>query len=158
METVTHAFITSWLDYCNSLYMGLTHSTLSRLQMVQNAAARLLTGTKKRYHITSVLAHLHWLPVKYRIDFKILLHNTLLICSFHILLPGYLGHPHNNSSQSLTHASKCNVTGLGHIGSGSHTFSVAGPRQSPFSLSLLCIICIIVLLYYLVESMWSVCD
>ena len=39
----------------------------------QNVAARLLTGTKKREHITPVLASLHWLPVKYRIDFKILL-------------------------------------------------------------------------------------
>lgn len=73
LETVIHAFITSRLDYCNSLYMGLTHSTLSRLQMVQNAAARLLTGTKKRQHITLALALLHWLLVKYRIDFKILI-------------------------------------------------------------------------------------
>ena len=52
--------------------LGLTHSTLSRHQIVQNAAAKLLTGTRKRQH-TSVLAHLHWLPVKYRIDLKILL-------------------------------------------------------------------------------------
>ena len=73
LETVIHAFITSRLDYCNSLYHGLTQSTLSRLQMVQNSAARLLTGTKMREHITPVLAQLHWLPVKHRINFKILL-------------------------------------------------------------------------------------
>ena len=73
LEKVIHAFITSRLDYCNSLYVGISQSELNRLQLVQNAAARLLTGTKKREHITPVLRSLHWLPVRYRIDFKILL-------------------------------------------------------------------------------------
>lgn len=68
-----HAFISSRLDYCNALYTGISHHALSRLQLVQNSAARLLTGTKKRDHITPILASLHWLPVKFRIDFKILL-------------------------------------------------------------------------------------
>ena len=73
LERVIHAFISSRLDYCNSLYVGLDQLSLRRLQLVQNAAARVLTGTKKREHITPVLASLHWLPVRYRIDFKILL-------------------------------------------------------------------------------------
>ena len=73
LEKVMHAFISSRLDYCNSLYVGIGQSELNRLQLVQNAAARLLTGTKKREHITPVLSSLHWLPVKFRIDFKILL-------------------------------------------------------------------------------------
>ena len=71
--TITHAFITSRLDYCNSLYLGLPQSSISRLQIVQNAAARLITGTRKRHHITPALIRLHWLPVKFRIDFKTLL-------------------------------------------------------------------------------------
>ena len=73
LEKVIHAFITSRIDYCNSLYSGITQKTLFRLQLVQNAAARLLTNTKKRDHITPILAALHWLPVAFRIDFKILL-------------------------------------------------------------------------------------
>uniref|UniRef100_A0A8C5I3C7 Reverse transcriptase domain-containing protein n=1 Tax=Gouania willdenowi TaxID=441366 RepID=A0A8C5I3C7_GOUWI len=72
-EQVVHAFISSRLDYCNALYSGISQKALYRLQLVQNAAARLLTGTKKREHITPILASLHWLPVKFRIDFKILL-------------------------------------------------------------------------------------
>lgn len=73
LEKVIHAFITSRLDYCNSLYLGLPQSSIARLQMVQNAAARLLTRAKKTDHITPVLASLHWLPVYFRIQFKILL-------------------------------------------------------------------------------------
>ena len=73
LEKVIHAFITSRLDFCNGLYTCLTHKTISRLQLVQNAAARLLTKTKKHDHITPILATLHWLPVVFRVDFKILL-------------------------------------------------------------------------------------
>ena len=73
LETVIHAFINTRLDYCNSLYFGLDHSLLHRLQLVQNAAARLLTGKHKHDHISPVLASLHWLPVVFRKDFKILL-------------------------------------------------------------------------------------
>jgi len=72
-EQGIHAFISSRLDYCNALYTGINQNALSRLQLVQNSAARLLTGTKKRTHIMPILASLHWLPVRFRIDFKILL-------------------------------------------------------------------------------------
>ncbi len=44
-----------------------------KLQMVQNAAARVLTRTRKYEHISPVLSTLHWLPTKHRIHFKILL-------------------------------------------------------------------------------------
>lgn len=70
-EKVIHAFITNRLDYCNALYTGVSETSLSRLQLVQNAAARLLTGTRKREHITPILAALHQLPFKYRIQYKV---------------------------------------------------------------------------------------
>ncbi len=73
-EIVIHAFISSRLDYRNALYLGVSQSLISKLQLVQNAAARLLTITKKREHITPVLEKLHWLPVKYRIQYKVLLY------------------------------------------------------------------------------------
>jgi hypothetical protein len=44
-----------------------------KLQYVQNAAARLVTLTHKREHISPILIELHWLPVKQRIEYKLLL-------------------------------------------------------------------------------------
>ena len=46
---------------------------LNRLQLIQNHAARIITRTKKFDHISGVLKKLHWLPIKARIDYKVLL-------------------------------------------------------------------------------------
>jgi len=62
--TLVQSFITCHLDYCNSLFSGITDSLFRRLQSVQNAAARLVTGTRRCDHITPVLRQLHWLPVQ----------------------------------------------------------------------------------------------
>ena len=70
---MVHAFVTSCFNYCNVLLSGCTNSALKHLQLVQNAAARVLTRTKKCEHISPVLKTLHWLPIKFRIDYKILL-------------------------------------------------------------------------------------
>ena len=86
-ENLIHALITSRLDFCNSLFAGLPSSAIKRLQAVQNAAARLLTGTRKFDHISPILHELHWLPVQQRVQYKILL---LTFKALHNQSPNYI--------------------------------------------------------------------
>ena len=67
-----HCTVTSRLDYHNGLLLGLPSALTRKLEIVQRNAARLLTRTPKRAHITPVLARLHWLPVQRRVEFKAL--------------------------------------------------------------------------------------
>ena len=61
------------MDYCNSLLYGVPDYVLGRLQKVQNSAAKVITMSRKPEHDRPILAALHWLPVKQRVEFKILL-------------------------------------------------------------------------------------
>ena len=72
-KTLVHAFVTSHLDYCNSLLLGIPQYQIKRLQRVLNAAARITCFTPRCPHVTPVLKHLHWLPIKFRVEFKIAL-------------------------------------------------------------------------------------
>ena len=69
---IANALVSSRLDYCNSLFRSLSSRNATRLQYVQNALARFVTGASKYTHITSTLRTLHWLPVRQRIIFKTL--------------------------------------------------------------------------------------
>lgn len=73
-KTLVNSLVTSRLDYANSLLFGVNKCQIERLQRVQNTGARLVTKTRKREHITPILAGLHWLPVEFRPKFKILVY------------------------------------------------------------------------------------
>ncbi len=62
LDTVIHAFISIRLFYCNSLYLQMTQSCLSHLLMVKNWES-----------IALVLISLHWLPIEFRIQLKVML-------------------------------------------------------------------------------------
>ena len=94
-EKMIHAFVSSHLDYCNSLLYGIDHQQLARLQLIQNSAARMVTRTRKYEHITPILIDLHWLPVSARIEFK------SLVITYNILngtAPRYLSSLVNHQS------------------------------------------------------------
>ena len=84
-QILVSAFVTSRLDYCNSLLYGLPATQLKTLQRVQNAAARLICNISRFDHTTSILFELHWLP--YRVNFKTL---PITYKALHGLAPNYI--------------------------------------------------------------------
>jgi len=127
-EILIHAFISSKLDNCNSLLYGLPKCLISQLQSIQNTAARIVTSTKKFDHITPALFRLHWLPVQFRISFKILL---LVYKALHGLAPVYIAdllhhrpssRPLRSTSQELLLVPKSRLKTY-----GDRAFSVAAP-------------------------------
>ena len=71
-KTLIQALVISRMDYCNSIYNGLPIKSLKKIQLVQNAAARVITKTKRCDHISPILRDLHWLPIKKRTDYKMM--------------------------------------------------------------------------------------
>ena len=86
-EKLVHAFIFSHLDSNNGLLLGVPDSQLTRLQRIQNSAARLVMRKKKFDHITPLLRILHWLPIRSRIKFKVI---TLVFKCLNGIAPSYL--------------------------------------------------------------------
>ena len=68
---LANAMVSTRLDYCNSLFLLFTDFALRRLQLVQNSLCRVVTRSSKFSNITPQLKKLHWLSVKYRVQFKI---------------------------------------------------------------------------------------
>jgi len=131
-ETLVHAFVSSRLDYCNALLYGVADGLYRRLQSVQNAAARIVSGLRRHDHIrpTLGLLRLHWLPVRQRVLFKIA---VLVYQCLNGLAPSYLaddcqlvsdvGPRRLRSSDSVTCAVRRTQTTY-----GDRCFAIAGPR------------------------------
>ena len=73
IKLVVNSLVVSCLDYCNGLYFGIGEKLLHQLQLLQNAAAKAVTGKYKHDHLGDDLVKLHWLDIRKRIVFKILL-------------------------------------------------------------------------------------
>ena len=86
-EIAVHVFITSKLDYCNSLLYSCSKMQLKKLQYVQSTAARIVTQTHKFDHIEPGLFDLQCLHVSHRIILKLIL---LVFKSLNNLSPSYL--------------------------------------------------------------------
>ena len=71
VKLLAQAFISTRLDYCNSLMYDISDNLNRRPQAVQNAAARPITSARRCEHITPVLQQLHWLPVRQCVHFKL---------------------------------------------------------------------------------------
>ena len=81
------AVIMARMDYCNGLLYDVPAAHLSKLQRLQNTADPLVSYTPKFDHIPPVLFNRHWLPIKYRIKFKL---GVLTYKATHFKTPQYL--------------------------------------------------------------------
>ena len=126
-EKLVHAFVTWRLDCCNSILYRLPDSELAKLQRIQNTAVRLVARVKKSDHITPVLQKLHWLPVKSRINYKI-----LLLTYKALNAPSYLSdfldtyRPSRNLRSSGKHLLTTKKTNT--VNYGDRAFSVCAPK------------------------------
>jgi hypothetical protein len=127
-EKLVHAFVTSRLDSCNAILFNLPKSLISKLQRVQNTAARIVTRASRYASITAILHDLHWLPIQARIEFKICaltwkaLHDRAPDYIKEMLTPYTASRSLRSNNQELLCVPKCRVK------YGERAFSAAAPR------------------------------
>ena len=132
LQRLVSALILSRLDYCNSILIGLPASTLAPLTRVLHAAARLVANLRHHDPISAALSNLHWLPVSYRIRYKICL---LMYAAVHGTCPQYITDSLIPIS-SLPHRAHLRSSTSGDFDIprvrtefGKRAFSVAGPTE-----------------------------
>lgn len=131
IEALVHGFVSSRIDYCNSLLIGVSDYRLMKLQRLQNSAARVIMKVHKYDRITPILRSLHWLPVEKRIIFKVL---VLTFKCIHKSAPLYLQDLvtvravtrslRSNSTEGIL----LSVPRTKNVTHGDRAFSVYGPR------------------------------
>ena len=122
---VANALVSSRLDYCNSLFYGISKSNLGKLQRVQNALCRIVCRLGRQAHVTPHMRELHWLPVEHRIIFKL---NCLTFKAIQFNQPTYLSTLIKSST--LTRGNRLSVSSFHpkrHV--GFRSFEVASPLE-----------------------------
>ena len=124
VKTIVNSLVISCLDYCNSLYFGISEKLLLQLQLIQNACAKAVTGKYKYDHLDDDLKTLHWLNVRKRVIFKI---GLLAYKSVNGLSPHYLQdlfqYCHHGHNLNLIVPSTKSLQKYGQ-----RSFGVIGPR------------------------------
>jgi hypothetical protein len=127
--SIANAFVQSRLDYCNSLYFGLPKRSIYRLQKVQNCLARVVSCSSRLARITPVLKSLHWLPINFRINFKIcLITHRLLSFNQPLYLSSVLSNRSNSHSVRSSSFSPFLIPSFRKQSAGYRSFSFAAPH------------------------------
>ena len=126
-KTISNALISSRLDYCNSLLNNIAKQDLSKRQRMQNCLARVVLRAPRFSPSLPLLKQLHWLPVNYRIQFKL---STLTYRALAIHQPPYLAsllHFSNIPRQLRSSTSQQLSIPRTKLNLGKRAFSVAAP-------------------------------
>ena len=129
LKSVIQAFVISKIDQNNALLIGSPKSLTSKLQSVQNAACKLVSGIKRYDRSPPPLAELHWLPVVQRVKFKILLlcykciNNQGPAYLKELLVPYTPARSLRSASANLLEVPKSSTVTF-----GDRAFSIAAPR------------------------------
>ena len=128
-KTIATALVSSRLDYCNSLLYNTANKDIARLQRVQNCLARVVTRSPRFSSSVPLLKSLHWLPVHYRIIFKIC---TISYQALACKQPTYLNSvltPARNSRELRSTSSNPLYIPRVKTKAGTRAFSVAAPTM-----------------------------
>ena len=130
-KTLVHSLVTSHIDYENAVLYGISDRLLHRLEMVQRSAARVVLRIRHgdRRSMTAALKLLHWLPMKWRVEYKLL---VLVFRALHDRTPAYLASLITQyvPSRALRSAGQALLTVPRHNLEryGRRSFSCAGPN------------------------------
>ena len=130
-RTLVQVLVISHLDYGNALFSDLPDTTIKPAQLVQHFAAKLILGRRKFDSATDALRELHWLPIRERSIFKLLL---IVYKCLHNQAPPYLKHLLivKKTSSRITRSSsgtKLIIPRTSHSTLACRSFSVAGPQH-----------------------------
>ena len=130
MQTLVSSIILTRLDYCNALLAGLPKSTLAPLTRILHAAIRLVANLPYDGSVSKALRERHWLPVDYRIGYKLCL---MMHAVVHGRAPSYICDlvvplaTMKNRERLRSHSSGDYDVPRVRTLFGSRAFSVAGP-------------------------------
>ena len=128
-KQIAVALVSSRLDYCNSLFHNMPEKDIARLQRVQNCLARVVTNAPRFSRSVPILKRLHWLPVKFRIHFKIC---AITFRTLKENQPAYLAdllvRPKCSKYLSSTNSNRFVVPRI-KTKTGSRAFSISGPAS-----------------------------
>jgi Reverse transcriptase (RNA-dependent DNA polymerase) len=106
-KTIACSMVNGRLDYCNCVLYHTSSANFNKLQQVRNSVARIITRRRPLDHITPVLQDHPWLPVQYRIQYK------LAVTTFKVLTTQELSYRHDLvQSHSSTHHLRSDGRGL----------------------------------------------
>ena len=126
-KSLIQSLVISHIDYMNCLLYSIPEQTIVRLQKIQNMCVRTIFNLRKFDHITECMKQLHWLPIKFRIIYKIL---TLVFKCIHKSAPNYLCEMiiFNNNRYCTRSSGITLIVPRTSTRWGDRAFSVCGPR------------------------------